>query len=61
MVTNATIYGTNYTPGLGDIIAIIIDAGQNIQRTIIEVDIPEFLLNIQKIGNGTVDILPNFK
>lgn len=59
MVNNATQYGSNYIPGLGDIVAVILDVGQNIQRTIIEVDIPEFNLTVTTVGNGSITIIPH--
>jgi uncharacterized repeat protein (TIGR02543 family) len=61
MVNNAALYGANFTPGLGDVIAVIIDIvpPPPQQLSIIEVSIPEFYLNIQTIGNGSVTINPD--
>jgi uncharacterized repeat protein (TIGR02543 family) len=59
MVNAAAQYGGSYVPHCGDIIAIIADPGENIQRQIFELTVPSYTLSITTDGSGTVSKNPD--
>ena len=54
MVNDAIANGSNFCPGVGDVIAIIADAGTNVQYTVLEVQVPVYTLTVYTNGNGSV-------
>ena len=59
MVNNAALYGENYEPSFGDIIAIIGDPGIHIQTIFIEMEVPSYTLTIDIVGSGSVSKDPD--
>jgi uncharacterized repeat protein (TIGR02543 family) len=59
MVNAAAQNGGSYVPHCGDIIAIIADPGENIQRQIFELTVPSYTLSIATDGSGMVSKDPD--
>jgi uncharacterized repeat protein (TIGR02543 family) len=59
MVNAAAQYGGSYIPHCGDIIVIIADPGENIQRQIFELTVPSYTLSITTDGSGTISKDPD--
>jgi len=55
MVNDAIANGSSFCPGVGDVIAIIADAGIDVQYTVIEVQVPVYTLTVNTDGSGTVN------
>ena len=55
MVNDAIANGADYVPGIGDVIAIVGDAGYNVQYTVFEINVPTYSLNVNVDGSGSVD------
>jgi len=54
MVNDAIANGSNFCPGVGDVTAIIADAGTNTQCTVFELPVPVYTLSVYTNGNGSV-------
>jgi uncharacterized repeat protein (TIGR02543 family) len=59
MVNAAAQYGGSYVPHCGDIIVIIADPGENVQRQIFELTVPSYTLSVATDGSGTVSKNPD--
>ncbi len=55
MINDAIANGSDFCPGVGDVIAIIADAGTDVQCTVIELQVPAvYTLTVNTDGNGSV-------
>jgi uncharacterized repeat protein (TIGR02543 family) len=54
MINDTIANGSDFCPGVGDIIAIIADAGTGVQYTVIELQVPVYTLTVNTDGNGSV-------
>ncbi len=55
MVNDAIANGSSFCPGVGDVIAIVADAGIDVQYTVIEVQVPVYTLTVNTEGSGSVN------
>ena len=55
MVNDAIANGSSFCPGVGDVIAIIADAGTDVQYTVIELQVPVYTLTVNTEGSGSVN------